>query len=371
MNNQSITRRNFIRKTAVAAAGTGIAVRTFSSSAVHTFSVPTLLSGKQKKVGIALVGLGYYSTDLLAPALQETHTAYLAGIVTGTPSKEKIWMEKYGIPEKNVYNYENFDEIADNPDIDIVYVVLPNFMHKEFTTRAAKAGKHVICEKPMALNATECKEMINACRDNGVQLSIGYRMQFEPYTREVMRLGQEKVFGEVLQITCGAAFRSAGRDSWRMKKAKGGGSMMDMGVYALQAARYVTGEEPVKINARAYVTRPELFKEVDEVMQFDLEFPSGCIASLSTGFHAVYNYLKVYSEEGWFELEPFQAYRGIHGRTSNGEMRFPDINQQAAQMDEVALCILNGKPMRVPGEEGLKDMIVVDQIFACAGQEKC
>lgn len=371
MSSRTLSRRSFIRKTAAAAAGTGIAVHTFSSPAVRTFSAPAFLSSNQKKVGIALVGLGYYSTDLLAPALQETHTAYLAGIVTGTPSKEKIWMEKYGIPEKNVYNYENFDRIAANPDIDIVYVVLPNSLHKEYTIRAAKAGKHVICEKPMALNASECEEMIKACRDNGVQLSIGYRMQFEPYTQEAMRLGQEKVFGEVLQITCGAAFRSAGRDSWRMKKAMGGGAMMDMGVYALQASRYVTGEEPVEINARAYVTRPGLFKEVEEVMQFDLKFPSGCIASLSTGFHAEYNYLKVFAEEGWFELEPFQAYRGIHGRTSNGEMKFSDINQQAAQMDEVAECILNGKPMRVPGEEGLRDMIVVDQIFACAAEEKC
>ncbi|MGW8314960.1 MAG: Gfo/Idh/MocA family protein, partial [Bacteroidales bacterium] len=317
------------------------------------------------------VGLGYYSTDLLAPALQETGTAYLAGIVTGTPSKAQAWSEKYGIPEKNIYNYENFDLIADNPDIDIVYVVLPNFMHKEYTIRAARAGKHVICEKPMALNAGECWEMIDACRENGVQLSIGYRMQFEPYTQEVMRLGQEQVFGRVLQVTAAAGFRYSGRDGWRLKKALGGGAMMDMGVYSLQAARYVTGEEPVEVNARSYVTRPELFREVEEVMMFDLVFPSGAVASLSTGFHATLNTLKVACERGWFELEPFQAYRGIKGRSSKGEFQFPDINQQAAQMDEVAQCILAGRPLRVTGEEGLKDMIVVDQIHACAAREKC
>lgn len=336
-----------------------------------SFAAPSFLTGKQKKVGIALVGLGYYSTDLLAPALQETGTAYLAGIVTGTPSKAQAWSEKYGIPEKNIYNYENFDLIADNPDIDIVYVVLPNFMHKEYTIRAARAGKHVICEKPMALNAGECWEMIDACRENGVQLSIGYRMQFEPYTQEVMRLGQEQVFGRVLQVTAAAGFRYGGRDGWRLKKELGGGAMMDMGVYSLQAARYVTGEEPVEVNARSYVTRPEIFKEVDEVMMFDLVFPSGAVASLSTGFHATLNSLKVSCERGWFELEPFQAYRGIKGRSSKGEFQFPDINQQAAQMDEVARCILDGKPLRVTGEEGLKDMIVVDQIQACAAKEKC
>lgn len=360
MSTHPISRRNFVRTSAVAAVGAGIGV---SANAI-----PNILTGKQKRVGVALVGLGYYSTDLLAPALQETKTAYLAGIVTGTPAKEKIWMEKYGIPERNVYNYENFDQIADNTDIEIVYVVLPNSMHKEYTIRAAKAGKHVICEKPMALNAAECREMIDACNENGVQLSIGYRMQFEPYTQEVMRLGQEHVFGNVLQVTCGAAYRNSGRDHWKLKKEMGGGAMMDMGVYSLQGARYVTGEEPLKVSARSYVTRPEYFKEVEEVMLFDLEFPSGCIASLSTGFHANYGYLKVFAEKGWFELEPFQAYRGIRGRTSDGELQFPEINQQAAQLDEVAECILNGKPMRVPGEEGLKDMIVVDQIYASAAE---
>ena len=357
----TVSRRGFIRNAGMAAAGAGLGLA--------TPAFPHILTGKQKKVGIALIGLGYYSTDLLAPALQETETAYLAGIVTGTPSKEEIWMEKYGIPRKNVYNYENFDRIADNPDIDIVYVVLPNSMHKEFTIRAAKAGKHLICEKPMALNARECREMIDACKENGVQLSIGYRMQFEPYTQEVMRLGQEKVFGSVLQVTCGAAYRNSGQDHWKLKKEMGGGAMMDMGVYALQGARYVTGEEPVKVSARSHVTRPQFFTEVEEVMLFDLLFPSGAIASLSTGFHANYGYLKVFAEKGWFELEPFQAYRRIKGSTSNGELQFPDINQQAAQMDEVATCILSGKPMRVPGEEGLRDMIVVDQIYTLADKE--
>ncbi len=360
-NNQS--RRNFIRKSVLAAAGTGLAVR--------TIALPNILTGKQKKVGIALVGLGNYSTNTLAPALQETQTAYLAGIVTGTPSKEEQWMEKYGIPRKNVYNYENFDEIRDNPDIDIIYVVLPNSMHKEYTIRAARAGKHVICEKPMALNAGECREMIAACRESGVQLSIGYRMHFEPTTQEVMRLGQEKVFGALRQISCGAGYREWRADHWKANKAMGGGAMMDMGVYPLQAARYVTGEEPASVSARSYVIRPDIFSGVEEVMLFDLQFPSGCVASLATGFHTSFNYLKVFAEDGRFELEPFSSYSGIKGKTSKGVLEFPVVNQQAAQMDEVAECILSGKSMRVPGEEGLKDMIVVDKIYECASNPKC
>lgn len=357
------SRRSFIMNSTIVAAGAGLAAR--------SMAMPGILTGMQKKVGIALVGLGYYSTDVLAPALQETRTAYLAGIVTGTPAKEEDWMNQYSIPRKNVYNYENFDEIAGNPDIDIIYVVLPNSMHKEFTIRAARAGKHVICEKPMALNAEECREMIDACRENNVQLSIGYRMQFEPHTQEVMRLGQEEVFGNVLQISCGAGFRNMSTDHWKLRRSMGGGAMMDMGVYPLQAARYVTGEEPVKISARSYATRPGIYTGAEEVMMFDLTFPSKAVASLVTGFHASFNYLKVFAEKGWFGLEPFSSYSGIKGRTSKGDLEFPSINQQAAQMDEVAECILSGKPMRVPGEEGLKDMIVVDKIYECAAKAKC
>lgn len=140
------------------------------------------------KLGIALVGLGSYSAAELAPALQETQHCYLAGIVTGTPSKTDDWKKKYNIPDKNIYTYQSFDSIKDNPDIHIIYVVLPNSMHADYVVRAAKAGKHVICEKPMAVKVADCDRMIQACKDAGVMLSIGYRLHFEPYNKEMMRL---------------------------------------------------------------------------------------------------------------------------------------------------------------------------------------
>jgi urease beta subunit len=191
---------------------------------------------KGKKLGVALVGLGGYSSGQLAPALQETKNCYLAGIVTGTPSKEKVWSEKYNIPQGNIYNYENFDNLAANKDIDIIYVVLPVSMHKEYTIRAAKAGKHVICEKPMAINVKECQEMIDACKQANRMLSIGYRLHFEPFNMEMMRLGQQKVYGKVLNIDCGNAFTWGNNTTaWRIKKSlAGGGALMDMGVYAIQ-----------------------------------------------------------------------------------------------------------------------------------------
>src|ERR1700761_1597282 len=159
-----------------------------------------------KKLGIALVGLGYYAMEQIAPALQHCENCYLAGLVTGTPAKAVKYGAQYNIPQKNIYNYKNFDEIARNPDIDIVYVVLPVFLHKEYTIRAAKAGKHVICEKPMALNAKDCEEMIAACKKANRLLSIGYRLHFEPHSMEVMRLGQKQVFGKVIKIDTGNGF---------------------------------------------------------------------------------------------------------------------------------------------------------------------
>lgn len=336
----------------------GIAITSGSAACLNQ-------SDKTKnKMGIALVGLGYYSTDLLAPALLETQETYLAGIVTGSSEKEKVWAEKYNIPRKNIYNYGNFDDLQNNENIDIVYIVLPNSMHKEYTIRAAEAGKHVICEKPMALNAKECREMIDACNRNKVRLSIGYRMHFEPNTLEIIRMGQEKVFGNVLQVTGSAGFtmRESLYDNWRLRASMGGGAMMDMGVYPLNAARYITGLEPVSVTAQQFKTRPEVFDEVDEITTFQLEFPDKSIANLLTSFVANTGYIRATAERGWFGLEPFQSYSGIQGESSQGPINFPQINQQAAQMDEVAICIRENKPMRVPGEEGLLDMIVVDGI---------
>jgi len=350
------SRRSFIRNASLGAVGIALA-----SGSAACFNQ----SGKnKKKLGMALVGLGYYSTDLLGPALQETRETYLAGIVTGTPEKEKIWAEKYDIPRKNIYNYGNYDDLKNNDEIDIVYIVLPNSMHKEYTIRAAEAGKHVICEKPMALNAQECRDMIDACNSNKVRLSIGYRMHFEPNTQEVIRMGQEEVFGKVLQVTGSAGFTMPPSlyDNWRLKASMGGGAMMDMGVYPLNAARYITGLEPVSVTAQQFKTRPKVFDEVDEIATFQLEFPGGVIANLMTSFVANTSYIRATAQTGWFSLDPFQSYTGIKGESSEGPINFPQINQQAAQMDEVAVCIRENKPMRVPGEEGLLDMIIVDGI---------
>ncbi len=352
-----LSRRHFIRNTSLGsiALAPGLSSLAACMESVH----------RKDRLGIALVGLGSYSTYQLAPALLKTRNCYLAGIVTGTPSKEKAWADKYNLVEKNIYNYQNFDRIAENPDIDIVYVVLPVSMHKEYTIRAARAGKHVICEKPMAISTADCDEMIAACKRADRLLSIGYRLHFEPYNQEMMRLGNKQVYGKLLEIDCSNGFTYNGDpNAWRLKKAMaGGGGLMDMGVYCIQGARYTTGEEPLYVTAREEKKRPDFFKEVDETVFFDLEFPSGCVARGVSSYNMNTNHLKAKAARGNFELSEAYRYGGMVGKTPEGPMNFPQINQQAAQMDDFAVCIRNKKATRVPGEMGRQDIKIVEAIY--------
>lgn len=355
-----INRRKFIAQTTAGIAGATLAFDAF----------PAIIQ-KKERLGVALVGLGYYSTDLLAPALQLTKKCYLAGIVTGTPSKAETWKQQYKIPEKNIYNYGNFDSIVDNDDIDVVYVVLPPSMHAEYTIRAAKAGKHVWCEKPMAVTEAECRSMIEACNQNKVKLSIGYRMQHEPNTQQIMKWARSKPYGNIVTLSAAAGYYDPRTDHWKQKKAMGGGVMHDMGVYPLNAARYTTGLEAISVEAKASTTRPEIYKEVVETMAFDLEFPEGIAAHCEASFGKGMNDLMVNCKNGWYKLSPFQAYNGIHGETSDGKkLNAPIENEQSRQMDDDAIAIMTNKAVMVPGEEGLKDIRIVEAIYRSAAEKK-
>ena len=351
---KQLNRRTFLTQVSAAAIVTGLSSFPFISSAKSV--------NQQKKLGIALVGLGYYSTGLLMPALEQTQHVKLVGLVTGTPEKAKKYGEKYNIPKENIYNYRNFDEIASNPAIDLVYIVLPNSMHKEYTIRAAKAGKHVICEKPMALDAAECRDMIGACEKAGVSLSIGYRLHYEPYTQRIIQMAKEKPFGEIFMVHASAGFRM-GRptETWKAKSLLGGGAIMDMGPYPLQAARYATGLEPIAVTAQQFNTDPKVFDGVDETTTFQLEFPGNIIANCSTSFASNVNFLNINAQKGEYGLNPFSGYGGLHGYLPNKEtFDFPVMNQQANQMDEMCLSIMDKRPSKTPGEEGLRDMVIID-----------
>jgi len=359
------TRRKFIKHS----------LGTMAALAVTSDLFPHILIPRKKdKLGVALVGLGYYSTDLLAPALQLTKNCYLAGVVTGSPDKAAAWKQKYSLPDKNIYNYQNMDGIANNPDIDVVYIVLPPSMHAEYVIRAAKLGKHVWCEKPMAVTVNECQSMIDACKNNKVKLSIGYRLHHEPNTQKIIQFRKDKKYGNISKVDVAAGYVDNRTTHWKQKKNLGGGSMYDMGVYPLNATRYVTGEEPIAVTAQQSTNRPEIYTEVDETMKFTLEFPSGAIANCETSFGKNMNSLEVTCSKGWYKLQPFSAYSGVQGETSDGTKIPPAItaapHEQVRQMDDDAMAIIKNEAVMVPGEEGWKDIRVVEAIYRSAKSNK-
>lgn len=348
-------RRQFIQSTGM------ITATAFLASPSYLFAK------KRRKLGVALVGLGYYSTDLLAPALQLTQHCELKAIVTGSPEKIPIWQTKYGIEDKNVYNYQNMHTIADNEQIDVVYIVLPPALHAKYSIIAANAGKHVWCEKPMEITAEKCQSIIDACAKNNVKLSIGYRMHHEPNTQTIMKWAKTTPYGKINHIYAEAGYYESRISHWKQIKELGGGAMYDMGVYPLNAIRYTKGMEPIAVSARHQTTRPEIYHEVDETTLFDFKFEDGSTASGKTSFSENINNLKVDCQHGNYFLRPFQSYKGVSGATSDGTMlKAFQGNQQAKQMDTDALAIIEDTDVLVPGIEGLKDIAIVEQLYKSA-----
>ncbi len=353
----SLSRRSFVGRLAVGATALTLAGRSYGQTP------PT------KKLGIALCGLGNYSRGQLGPALKLTQHCQLTGVITGSKEKGVQWAKDYGFPEKNIYHYDTMQQLADNPDIDIVYVVTPNALHAPHTIAAAKAGKHVICEKPMAMNAAECDTMIAACKAANVRLSIGYRLHFEPNTQELKRLARDKDFGVFMKMSGGNGFRMQ-RKVWRADyKLSGGGPLMDMGIYSVQAACMAAGDATcVAVTAKEHAkTRPEIFADVEEGLDYTLEFSNGAKAELMTTYAAGIGKFRADGDKGWIALEPAHSYRGIKAVTSKGPLEVRQIeSQQALQMDDFARCVREQRESIVGGAMGRRDMLIVDAIYEAA-----
>jgi len=356
------TRRDFLQKLGLSAAALSLS-RYSTAASCNLFD-----SGYDGPVlRVAIMGLGSYGTRV-AEAMQSCRKAKLVGVISGTPAKIKAWQGKYNIPEKNCYNYENFDRIKDNPDIDAVYVITPNGLHHDQVIRVAKAGKHAICEKPMALNARQGQEMVDACKKANVKLLVGYRMHFEPKTLEIIRMRKAGELGKILFFQGLSGFSIGDPTQWRLnKQLAGGGAMMDIGIYSINGARYMVGEDPIWVSAEETKTDPVKFKEgVDETIQFQLGFPGGAVAScLSTYSMNNLDRFFLNGEKGWAELLPATGYGPIQGRTSKGELTQPHATHQMVQMEEMSDIILQGKQPIVPvnGEEAVKDLKIIDGIY--------
>jgi predicted dehydrogenase len=360
------TRRDFLQKLAASA----IAFPSLSYLTAAAATSP-MIGCKSPSDGpvlrVAIMGLGSYGTRV-AEAMRSCTKAKLVGVISGHPDKIKRWQSQYNIPEKNCYNYENFDAIKNNPDIDAVYVITPNGLHHDEVIRVARAGKHAICEKPMAVNAKEGQEMVDACNKAGVKLLVGYRMHFEPHTLEIIRMRKAGELGTIRFFQGLSGFVIGDPTQWRLnKQLAGGGAMMDIGIYSINGSRYMVGEDPVWVTAQETKTDPVKFKEgVDETIQFQLGFPSGAVAScLSTYNMNNLDRFFLDGSNGWAELWPATGYGPIRGRTNKGEIDQPITTHQTVQMDEMSGILLEGKQPIVPvdGVEAVKDLKIVDGIY--------
>jgi predicted dehydrogenase len=334
-----------------------------------------------RRLGYAVVGLGHLALEEIIPALTSCKKSKLTALVSGSPEKMKKVAAQYGIEPGNCYSYQTFDHLRDNAEVDVIYIALPNSLHKEYVIRGAKAGKHILCEKPMAISSEECHEMIAACEKAKVKLMVAYRIQYQPHNRKLRELVQNRNFGYPKYIEASNSQSSANPDHWRHKKAlAGGGALPDIGLYCLNTNRFILGEEPIEVFAYWYSSPGNpLFKEIEELISWQMKFPSGVIASSFSHYnvHESRNY-RVLCEKGWLHVDKAYAYKGQKlstGRAEGKIERQEDIglaetDQFGAEMDHFSDCILKNKRPFTPGEEGLQDHIIMEAIYRSAREGK-
>ncbi len=329
-----------------------------------------------RRLGVAVVGLGHLALEQILPGFGQAKSVRVTALVSGHREKALAVAAQHGVPDANIYDYVSFDRIKDNPAIDFVYVVLPNAMHEEFVTRAARAGKHVLCEKPMAATTAEAERMIKACADARVKLMIAYRMQYEATQRATIALARGGDIGE-LRLIQAINGQNDVPGQWRQVKAiAGGGSLPDVGIYCYNAFRYITGEEPVEVTG--VITQPKddpRFREVEDIADFTLRFPSG-VVGVGTSAYSIHETrtMKVIGSKGWIGLDNAFAYNNLTMMISRktGEVngidhrQYPPKNQFATEMDHFADAIRADKVPHTPGEEGLADMRIKDAIYQAA-----
>jgi predicted dehydrogenase len=367
---KEISRRGFIAKVGKSLVAANVAGTFLKEAAAKDGLVP---ASPQKKSGWAIVGLGNLAIHEILPAFAKCEKSKVTALVSGHPDKASKLAQQYGVNPKNIYNYQNYDAIKDNPEVDVIYIVLPNGMHAEYTIRGFQAAKHVLTEKPMANTPEDCQKMIDAGRKAGRKLMVAYRCRYEPYNKEAIRIARSGELGPTQVILANNGWRVTDPDQWRLKKdLAGGGSMMDIGIYALQAARYLSGEEPSEVNALIYTTPNDpRFREVEENINFQLRFPSGILANCTSSYgYESQSHYRVIGTKGWLEMEPATLYRDLLMRVHlNGvteERKLPVLDHFALEMDHMSECVMQDREPLTPGEEGLRDLKIMMAVYAAA-----
>jgi predicted dehydrogenase len=366
---KEITRRSFMAKV-----GQGLVMANVAGTLLKDAGAELVVPDPPgKKLGWAIVGLGSLSINQILPAFAKCEHTKVVALVSGHPDKANKLALRYGVNPQNIYNYQNYDSIKGNPEVDIIYVVLPNSMHAEYTVRGLQAGKHVLTEKPMAVSPAECQQMIDAGRKADRKLMVAYRCRYEPYNQEAIRVARSHELGTTKVVLADAGFNIGDPKQWRLKKdMAGGGSLMDIGIYALQAARYLLGEEPVEVSAMMYSTPGDpRFKEVEEAINFQLRFPSGVLANCTSSYgYAWQSHYRLVTSDGWLEMDPATPYSGlrmrVHKDNITEEKELPVVDHFAAEMDHMSQCVMENRQPLTPGEEGLRDLTIMTALYQAA-----
>lgn len=337
-------------------------------------------SAQEKPIRYAIIGLGRISMQHFMPAVKASSKCKVTALVSGDRAKAEKVAAEYGIPSTSIYDYKGMDAIAGNSEVDAVYVALPNSMHAEYTIRSAKAGKHVLCEKPMATTVGDSQAMIDACRKGGKKLMIAYRCQLEPTNLEAIKMIREGRIGKIQSISSANGFNIRPGE-WRCSRAlAGGGPLMDVGVYSLNACRYLTGEEPAILEATSSVIDQDgRFKDVEENLSWVMRFPSGILASCTTTYGAnMPGTVSVYGSKGWLRLEPAFSYQGIRLTAQVAGDRQPieikldekDPLQFQREAEHFAECIQQNKENKGSAEDGLRDMKLMAEIYRSCDRKR-
>ena len=390
----SLSRRGFLRNAGATLAATGLSAtalaqetRPNQQDAVKLPPLDAATEASEKppapsetrpeRTGYAVVGLGHLSINEILPAFGTSKYSRVTALVSGDRGKAEKIAAQYGVKSSSIYDYKNYEQLAQNPDVQAIYVVLPNSMHREYTERGAKIGKHILCEKPMATSTHDCEQMIAACKQANVKLMIAYRQQYEPMNREIVKMVKAGTLGALKSFVASNSQNQGDPDQWRQTLAlAGGGCLPDVGLYCLNASRFLSGEEPIEATGFTYQPKSDpRFREVEESCTFMLRFPSGFIATCSSGYGAhKTQFMRLEGDRQWAEMNPSFAYHGLKLRVNRVEeertvLVEPAIEQKdqfALEMDHFSLCVQGNRQPHTPGEEGLQDQCVTDAIYESA-----
>ena len=366
-----MTLKSFSRKSFMKTTGLGLTSSLVTSNLLGT-NVKNLMTTKLIKY--AICGLGNYAENWIAHAIEKSSYAELTSIITGSPHKVAHWQKKYSIKDSNVYNYQTLDLIKNNPNIDCVYIATPTGNHPELTIRCFEAGKHVICEKPMAPTVADCNRMISSAKRADKTLQIGYRLYWDPYNIRLMQAMRNNEFGQLKEMEGAFSYdhgKCTGLGDWRLTKEMNvAGALYDIGVYVVQSAFYSAQRHPLEVSASYSTDRTAIFKEVPEHWNWELEWPGGIRSKHSASYGNNANYIKLKTEKGSINLEPAYSYSNIKGQSPSGKMDYADIFQQKLQIDGQSLAILGERPNITPGEMGRRDIEVLTAIMEAADTGK-